>query len=91
VTGPVQGPAGAPFLPGDRFRWTATNGTVRTGTIIEWQGHISPRYERLYGWGSWFVEVDPLPTPRGARPRKHNPWDGFRTWFDADRLERVAS
>lgn len=88
---PAQGPAGAPFKPGDRFRWTSGNGqTVRTGTMIKWNpypGRLLPAWP-----GQWLVEIDPLPKPKGARPLKAgNPWDGFRTWFrpDMPRLERV--
>lgn len=84
---PVQGPAGAPFRPGDRFRWTSGNGlAVRTGTILEWQPFIEGSSLARRSWGSWFVEVDPLPRPAGARERKRNPWDGFRTWFSGDEL-----
>lgn len=82
---PVQGPAGAPFRPGDRFRMVSGNGqVVRTGTILQWDVPFPNTRP-----GHWYVEVDPLPRPPGARVRKHDPWDGFRTWFDADQLERV--
>jgi hypothetical protein len=84
---PVQGPVGAPFRPGDRFRWRSGNGrVVRTGTILEW----NVPYPNTRS-GHWYVEVDPLPKPRGARVLKRNPWDGFRTWMDADEFERVTS
>lgn len=87
---PVQGPVGAPFRPGDRFRWTSGNGlTVRTGTILEWQPFLPGSVLAAKRWGSWFVDVEPLPKPRGARTRKHNPWDGFRTWFTGDEMGLV--
>lgn len=50
----------AEFAPNDRFTWTAGNGTVRTGTILEW---FAPT-------GTWFVEIDrdpSLPVPDGYR------------------------
>lgn len=95
VLGPrIEGPAGAPFRPGDRFRWTSGNGlTVRTGTILEWQPYVAGSVLAAKRWGSWYVDVEPLPKPRGVRARKHNPWDGFRTWFTGDEMglvERVT-
>ena len=90
MTGPVQGPAGAPFRPGDRFRWLSRNGLVtRTGTVVEWQPFVAGTVLAGRSWGSWLIEVDPLPKPKGARSRKCNPWDGFRTWTVGDELERV--
>ncbi len=50
----------AEFAPNDRFTWTTGNGTVRTGTILEW---FAPT-------GTWFVEIDrdpSLPVPDGYR------------------------
>lgn len=58
---PVQGPVGAPFRPGDRFRWTGDDGTVQTGKIlllsadgVRWVVDVDADERSPRGYRTWF-------------------------------------
>lgn len=63
--------------PGTRIRFTAGNGTVRYGTVIEW---FEPTRK-------WFVDIEPMKVGTGAATWTMH---GFRTWFDQDQLDVVV-
>jgi hypothetical protein len=72
------------FAPGDRILWTGKNGTVRHGTVLQWDAlpEWATTARRMSGkTGHWFVEIDHDPT-FGRKP------NGFKTWFDAKDLIR---